>query len=82
VNTINNHSKTSGICLFSIEVLELYHLHGSPNTVRVIKSRTMKRVGHVAWKGEGRGVHSVLMGKLRETDRWGDPGVDGKITLR
>jgi hypothetical protein len=31
--------------------------------------------------GEGRGVYRVLVGNLRERDRWGDPGVDGKIIL-
>ena len=33
------------------------------NIVRVVKSRTMKRAGHVARMGEGRGVHRVLVGK-------------------
>jgi len=32
--------------------------------------------------GEGRGVYSVLIGSLREGDRWGDPGVNGRIILR
>jgi hypothetical protein len=31
--------------------------------------------------GEGRGVYRVLEGHLRERDRWGDPGVDGRIIL-
>ena len=31
---------------------------------------------------EGRGVHRVLVGKLRERDDWGDPDVDGRIILR
>jgi hypothetical protein len=26
-------------------------------------------------------VYRVLGGNLRETDYWGDPGVDGRITL-
>jgi hypothetical protein len=29
--------------------------------------------------GEGRGVHKVLVGKLRERDHWGYPDVDGRI---
>jgi hypothetical protein len=29
--------------------------------------------------GEGRGVSRVWWGNLRERDRWGDPGVDGRI---
>jgi len=42
---------------------ELYDLYSSPNIVRVIKSRRMRRAGHVARMGEGRGVYRVLMGK-------------------
>jgi hypothetical protein len=30
---------------------------------------------------EGRGAYRVLVGNLRERDRWGDPGVDGRIIL-
>jgi len=32
--------------------------------------------------GEGRGVHRVLVGKMRERDHWGDLEVDGRIILR
>ena len=38
-------------------------LHSSPNIVRVIKSRRMRWVGHVARMGEERGVCRVLVGK-------------------
>jgi hypothetical protein len=31
--------------------------------------------------GEGRGVYRVLVRNLRERDRWGDLGVDGRIML-
>jgi hypothetical protein len=31
---------------------------------------------------EGEGVYKVLVGKLRERDHWGDPGVEGRIILR
>jgi hypothetical protein len=34
-----------------------------PNIVRVIKSRRMRWVGHVALMGEERGVYRVLVGK-------------------
>jgi hypothetical protein len=34
-----------------------------PNIVRVVKSRRMRWAGHVARTAEGRGVHSVLVGK-------------------
>ena len=32
--------------------------------------------------GEGRGVYRVWWGNLKEKDRSGDPGVDGRIILR
>jgi hypothetical protein len=52
-----------------------------PNIERLIKSRRIRWAGHVARMGEGRGVYRVLVGKPREGDHWGDPGVDGKIIL-
>jgi hypothetical protein len=42
---------------------ELCSLYSSLNTVRVIKSRRMRWVGHVAHRMEGRGVYSVLVGR-------------------
>jgi len=42
---------------------ELNDLYSSPNIVRVIKSRRMRWVGHVACMGEERGVYRVLVGK-------------------
>jgi hypothetical protein len=47
---------------------ELNDMNSSPNIVRVIKSRRMRRKGHVARMGEGRGVYRVLVGNLRERD--------------
>jgi len=54
-------------------------LYSSPNIVRVIKSRRVRWVGHVARMGEERGVYRVLVGKpegrrpLRRTRRrWVD----------
>jgi len=43
--------------------------------------RRMRWAGHVARKGERRGVYRVLVGKLRERDHWEDPGVDERIIL-
>jgi len=40
---------------------ELNDLYCSPNIVRVIKSRIMRWVGHVACMGERRGVYRVLV---------------------
>jgi len=42
---------------------ELNDLYSSPIIVRVIKSRRMRWVGHVACMGERRGVYRVLVGK-------------------
>jgi hypothetical protein len=57
---------------------EELHLYCSPNIVRVIKSRRMRRAGHVARLGEGRGEYRVMVGKPegkrplgRPRRRWG-----------
>jgi hypothetical protein len=42
---------------------ELHSLYSSPNIVRVIKSRRLRWVGHVARMEEERGVYQVLVGK-------------------
>jgi hypothetical protein len=42
---------------------ELHNLYSSPNIVRVIKSRRMRWAGHVARRGEWRGVYRVLIGR-------------------
>ena len=46
--------------LHNVELSDLYSL---PNIVRVVKSRRMRWEEHVARRGEGRGVHRVLVGK-------------------
>jgi hypothetical protein len=57
----------------------LNDLYPSPNIVRVIKSRIMKWMGHVARIGKNRGVYRVLVGKPegmrplgRPRHRWDD----------
>jgi hypothetical protein len=42
---------------------KLYDLYCKANIVQVIKSRRMRRVGHVACIWESRGVYRVLVGK-------------------
>jgi hypothetical protein len=42
---------------------ELHNLYSSPSIIRIIKSRRMRWVGHVAWKGEKRNVYRLLVGK-------------------
>jgi hypothetical protein len=71
---------------------ELHSLCSSPIVVSVIKSRKMRRVGHVACMGEGRGAYRVLVGRPkgkrplgRPRHRWEDSikmylweiGIDG-----
>jgi len=40
---------------------ELYALYPSPDVIRVIKSRRMRRAGHVACMGNRRGAYRVLV---------------------
>jgi hypothetical protein len=76
---------------------ELNNLYSSPNIIRVIKSKRMRRAGHVARMGEGRGVHRVLVGSpecriplVRPRRRWEDNikmdlreiGIDGANWIR
>jgi hypothetical protein len=58
---------------------QLHNLYSSPNIVRMIKSRRMRWVGHVARMREGRGIYRVLIGRLevkrplgRPRRRWED----------
>jgi hypothetical protein len=51
------------------ELKDLY----SPNIVRVMKSRRIRRTGLVACMGERRDVHRVLVGKPDGTRRLGRP---------
>ena len=61
---------------------ELNDLYCSLNTARVIKSRRIRWAGHVARMGIGEAYTGFWWGNLRERDRLGDPGVDGRIILR
>jgi hypothetical protein len=61
---------------------ELHALYSSLNVIRVIKSRTLRWVGHVARVGENRGAYRVSVGKLMEGDHLEDLGVDGRIILK
>jgi hypothetical protein len=42
---------------------ELHDLYSSSNIIRVIKSRKMRRAGHVARLGKAGGVYRVLFGR-------------------
>ena len=59
----------------------LNDLYSSPNIVRVIKLRRMRRARNVACMGEERGYIGSWWGNQRERDHWGDLGVDWWIIL-
>ena len=48
-------------------------MYSSPSVVRVIKSRRMKWVGHIACLGERRGIYIVLVGSQEATRLLGRP---------
>jgi len=62
---------------------ELNVVYFSTNIVRVIKSRRMRWVGHVARMGERRGAYRVLMGKPEGKRPLGRPrrGWEGNIKM-
>jgi len=61
---------------------ELNDLYSSPNILRVIKSRRMKWVGHVARMGEMRGVYRALVRKPKGKRPLGKPRSRLRIILR
>ena len=61
---------------------ELNDMYCSQNIVWVVRWRRMRLAGHVARMGQIRGVYRVLVGKAEGKNHWGDPGLDGRITLR
>jgi len=52
---------------------DLNEMHSSPNIIRVITSRRMRRAGHVAWMGRGELCTGFCVGS---------PRLDGRIILR
>ena len=61
---------------------ELNDLYCSPNIVRVIKSRSMKGVGHIARMGERRGLYRVLVGKSKEKKPLGRPRHRWEVNIK
>jgi len=54
----------------------------STDTIRVIKSRRMRWVGHLAHIKDKRCAYTVLAGKPEERDHFEDPGDNGRIILK
>jgi hypothetical protein len=52
---------------------ELQNLYSAPNIIRKIKSRRMRRAGHVARMGEKRKSYRILVGKPEGKRRVGRP---------
>jgi len=61
---------------------EINDLYSSPDIVRLIKSRRMKWMGHVAYMGERRGVYRLLLGKPEGKRPLGRPRHRWEIILR
>ena len=61
---------------------ELYDLYSSTNIIRMIKSRRIRWVGHVARMGEKRCVYRVLVGKPEGKSHLEDRGLDRRIILK
>jgi hypothetical protein len=61
---------------------KLHSLYSSPNIVRVIKSRRMRWVGHVACMGRGEVFTGFWFGGPKVRDHWEDLGIGGGIMLR
>jgi hypothetical protein len=51
------------ICAIYIQNEELRDLYSSPSIIRIIRSRRMKRAGHVAQMGEKRNAYRLLVEK-------------------
>jgi hypothetical protein len=60
---------------------ELRKFYASPNTVRVIKSTSMRWAGHVACMGEMPNATNTFVGKPERRDHSEEIGVDGRIIL-
>jgi hypothetical protein len=52
---------------------ELHDLYSSPNIIRIIKSRIMRWVRHIARRGEKRNAYRLLVGKPEGKRQLGRP---------
>jgi hypothetical protein len=61
---------------------ELHILYSSPNIIRKIKSRRMRRVGHVSCMGEEKKVYRILVEKPEGKRPLGRPRCRWKVGIR
>jgi hypothetical protein len=61
---------------------ELHNLYSSASIIRIIESRRMKWVGHVARIGEKRTAYRVLVESHKERNHWEDQDVGGWTILK
>jgi hypothetical protein len=61
---------------------EFNNLYSTLNIIWVIKSRKMRRAGHIPRMGERRAVYRVLVWKPEKRDYLENPGTDGSVILR
>jgi hypothetical protein len=62
---------------------ELHNLYTSPNIIRVIKSRRMTWMGHVARMGEMRNAYKISVGKNLKVRGYSKKlSIDGEIILK
>jgi hypothetical protein len=58
---------------------EFHNLYSPPDIIRQVKSRRMRRAGHVARMGEERNLYTVLVGSPKERDHTENQGVGGRM---
>jgi hypothetical protein len=63
------------------ELCDLYCALHRPN-IRVIKSRTMRCAGHVAFTGDKRATYKILAPKADERYHLENVSLDGRVTLK
>jgi hypothetical protein len=61
---------------------ELYNLYSSPSTIRMIKSRRMRWVGHAARMGRKEIRIGYWWERQKERDHWEDQDVGGWTILK
>jgi hypothetical protein len=62
--------------------VELHNLYSSPSIIRMMKSRRMRWVGHVARMEEKMNTYRLLVRKPERKRQLGRPRLNGWITLR